>query len=80
MHEHHGHEHHHDIMSKEETLATLDYMLKHNRHHADEMRELAHNLEHLDLQAAADAVKESAGIYDKGSDKLDAALKLLKGE
>ena len=80
MHEHHDHEHHHDIMSKAETLATLDYMLKHNRHHAEEMRELAHNLEHLELQEAADAVKESAGIYDRGSDKLEDALKLLKGE
>ena len=78
MHDHH--EHGHEIMSKEETLASLEYMLKHNRHHTDELRELAHNLEHLDMAAAAKALRDSAEEYDKANDKLDAALAAAKGE
>ena len=80
MHEHHEHHHSHDIMSKEETLATLNYMLQHNRHHTEELLEIAHNLEHLELADAAKAVRDSAAVYSEGNEKLEAALKLVKGE
>ena len=56
----HDHEHTHDTaaahvhahphgdqkaMSPEETLALLNYMLDHNRHHADELHDICHSLE-----------------------------------
>ena len=80
MHDHHEHHHSHEIMSKEETLATLNYMLQHNRHHAEEMLEIAHNLEHLELADVAEKVRASAAVYSEGNDKLEAAVKLMKGE
>lgn len=76
-HEHHGHEHSHAIQSKEETFATLGYMLKHNQHHTEELRELAHNLEHLDYTQAAEELKRCAESYDKGNEQLAAVLESL---
>ena len=46
-HAHHCHPHSHEHtgdkpMSPEEVLALLNYMLDHNRHHADELHDICH--------------------------------------
>ena len=41
----HEHTHSHDHHSPEEALALLTYMLGHNRHHAEELHELAHDVD-----------------------------------
>jgi len=75
-HEHqHDHEHHHDHASPEETLALLTYMLGHNRHHAQELHELAHTLDGEAARLLHDAVAD----YEQGNEKLASALLLLKG-
>ena len=61
----HEHTHSHDHHSPEEALALLTYMLGHNRHHAEELHELAH-----------DAVVD----FTLGNEKLEEALRILKGE
>ena len=77
MHDHtHEHTHAHAAAaSKEETLALLRYMLHHNRHHAEELHELAHNVPdgeaHTLLHRAVDQLNES-------SDSLERALALLE--
>ena len=49
-HEHpHDHEHLQEASSPAETLALLNYMLGHNRHHAQELHELAHGVENAEL-------------------------------
>ena len=53
--------------SPEEALALLKYMLDHNRHHAEELHELAHNY---------DAVEE----MNEANDLIEQALTLLKNE
>ena len=80
-HEHgHGHDHEHphvhDVHSPEETLALLTYMLGHNRHHAEELHELAHSMDDEAAQLIHDAILD----FNLGNEKLDEALKLLKGE
>ena len=60
----HEHPHAHDAHSPEETLALLTYMLGHNRHHAEE------------LQLLHDAVVD----FTLGNEKLEEALRILKGE
>ena len=84
LHEHeHHHEHHHDhehlqeVSSPAETLALLNYMLGHNRHHAQELHELAHGVENAEARSL---LHEAVEALDQSNDKLDAALKLLKGE
>ena len=72
----HDHSHTHDHHSPEEALALLAYMVQHNRHHAEELHELAHSMDDEAAQLIHDAILDC----DLGNEKLDEALKLLKGE
>ena len=72
----HEHEHSHEpAASPEETLALLDYMLGHNRHHADELHELAHGVED---DAARDLIHEAVDALGESNLRLEEALVLLK--
>lgn len=78
-HEHthdHGHEHTHAQHSPEEALALLAYMVQHNRHHAEELHELAHSVE----GEAAQLLHEAVVDLTVGNEKLAEALRILKGE
>lgn len=73
------HEHHHThetARSREETLALLNYMLHHNRSHAEELHELAHNLSEEETSLLREAVKD----FNRGNEKLAAILAMMKGE
>lgn len=73
---HHAHHEHHEHASPEEALALLTYMLGHNRHHAEELHELAHGVDGEAAQLLHDALAD----YRLGNEKLAQALQLLKGE
>ena len=73
----HDHPHHdHQHASPEETLALLTYLLGHNRHHTEELHELAHDME----WEASELLHEAVADYQQGNEKLAEALALLKGE
>lgn len=72
----HTHDHCHDAHSPEEALALLMYMLGHNRRHAEELHELAHSADGEARQLLHDAVAD----FTRGNEKLEAALRILKGE
>ncbi len=72
----HEHSHDHDHHSPEETLALLTYMLGHNRHHAEELHELAHGTE----GEASSLLHEAVDDLRRSNEKLEHALALLKGE
>ena len=72
----HEHCHEHQQHSPEEALALLAYMVQHNRHHAEELHELAHSMDDEAAQLIHDAILD----FNLGNEKLDEALKLLKGE
>ena len=72
----HGHEHTHAQHSPEEALALLAYMVQHNRHHAEELHELAHSVE----GEAAQLLHEAVVDLTMGNEKLAEALRILKGE
>lgn len=79
MHEHiheHDHEHPHKPHSPEETLALLSYMIDHNRHHAEELHELAHSAD----EEAAGLIHGAVALFNEGNEKLEKALSILKGE
>ena len=89
MHEHehehgHGHVHTHGPVSGfdsiEQAEALMSYMLDHNRHHADELHDIAHALEDAGKQEAADAVSAALHYFDHCNDALEDALKIAKGE
>lgn len=74
----HGHEHGHthEHHSPEETVALLSYMVTHNRHHVDELHELAHSVE----GEAAQLLHEAVVDLTVGNEKLAESLRILKGE
>ena len=78
MHEHeHEQEHCHVCAgSSEETVALLRYMLSHNRHHADELHDLAHDLD----GEARELVHAAVIDIESSNDKLDRALKIIDAE
>lgn len=81
MHDHdhdhvHPHTHSGSPASAEETLAVLCYMSDHNKHHAEELHELAHGVP----AEAAELLHAAVELYEKGTCQLDKAIALLKGE
>ena len=63
----HEHNHSHNTAnSPEETLALLNYMLGHNRSHAEELHELAHKLPETEAALLYEAVED----FNRGSEKL----------
>ena len=79
MHEGHDHPHHLDTPKEAgENLALLTYMLDHNRHHAQELHELAHDLSDEGKDAAAALLHEALEAYEQGNEKLAQALAAAK--
>lgn len=77
----HGHEHAHGReLTPEQTLALMSYMLEHNRSHAEELHELGHSLAGQGREDAAALLHEAVHLFEHGNEKLEAALKLVKGE
>ena len=67
-------------LSPEQTLALMSYMSEHNRSHAAELHGVAHSLENQGKLEAATLVAEAVHYFDHCNDKLDEALRLVKGE
>ena len=59
--------------TSEETVALLKYMLDHNRHHADELHELAHGLD----GEARELVHGAVIDIESSNAKLEKALRVL---
>ena len=75
MHDHdHAHAHGHGEAGKAEALLT--YMLDHNKHHAQELHEIAHTLS----GDAAELLHAAVHDFEHGNEKLARALTALKGE
>ena len=85
-HEHGGHTHVHThadgtthshshaaASSPEEALALLKYMLNHNRHHAEELHDLAHSFD----EVAGDLIHDAVEKLGESNDLLEQALSLI---
>lgn len=72
--EHEHHSHTHDTVSPEETLALLQYMARHNAHHAEELHEIAHALP----QDAAASVHEAVELLKQSTEKIQQAIGRLE--
>ena len=64
--EHEHYSHTHDAVSPQETLALLQYMARHNAHHAEELLEAARSLP----QKAASPVYEAVELLKQSTDKI----------
>lgn len=71
------HSHSHAIASSpEEARAMLEYMLSHNKHHAEELHELGHCFE----AEIADLVHDAVDRLQESNDLMEQALALLDNE
>ena len=62
----------------QEVVALLNYMLSHNEHHAQELDQMAENLQTLGMEDAAKTIKEGVADFQKGNMRLGLALTLVK--
>ena len=58
--------------------ALLDYMLKHNEHHAAELDQVAGKLQAEGKSAAAEQIKKAVDEFQKGNLYLSLALSMVK--
>ncbi len=71
----HTHSHSHDVAaSPEEALALLTYMLDHNRHHAEELHDIAHHFDSVESDLIHDAVDK----LGESNALIEQALSLIK--
>ena len=77
-HEHH-HDHHHDHGEHAETDALIGYMVSHNAHHAEELKDIAHTLRHEGRGEIADCIEAAVEDFAAGNEKLSRALAMIKG-
>ena len=86
-HEHGGHVHEHThadgtthshaaASSPEEALALLTYMLSHNRHHAEELHDLAHCFDDV----AEDLIHQAVDKLGESNDLIEQALSLITNQ
>lgn len=61
-----------------ETLALMQYMVKHNAAHAAELAQLAKKLDELGNHAASEQVLAAVSEFEKGNLRLSAVLSALK--
>jgi hypothetical protein len=73
--ENHTHSHSHAVASSpEEALALLTYMLSHNRHHAEELHDLAHCFD----EVAEDLIHQAVDKLGESNDLIEQALCLIR--
>lgn len=75
----HEHTHHHtsSVQSREEAVAMLEYMAKHNSSHTAELITVSRKMEKAD-KAAYEKILAAVQCYEKGNDLLSQALVCLK--
>jgi hypothetical protein len=68
---------HEQACSKDEDAALLRYMCEHNRHHAEELVELAERLSASGKAEAAVCLTRAASAFEQGNSELEKALKAM---
>ena len=65
------------MFKKDKDTALLEYMLEHNRHHAQELVELASGLRDGGKGEAAELIGGAVAFFEKGNAELEKALDAL---
>lgn len=75
----HGQGHSHAAPEQPDQMtALLDYMLKHNEHHAAELDQMAAKLREAGKENAAEQIKKAVDEFQKGNLYLSLALSIVK--
>ena len=79
----HSHEHEHShthglVENRDQIVALLDYMVKHNKSHEAELTRIIEKLGDLDKADAAELVESAQKCFKEGNDLLLKAYELVK--
>ena len=74
----HAHHHHEAADPQQQMSALLDYMLKHNQHHAAELDQLSQKLRAQGKGNVADQILKAVEEFEKGNLYLSLALSMVK--
>lgn len=75
---HGGHDHDHEApKSMDQMKKLLDYMYHHNVEHAEELHDMAHDLEHAGKKEASDQVHKAVDLMNESCEVLKKALESL---
>lgn len=72
--------HENELLTPEQTLALMEYMLDHNKSHASELQNIVHSLESQGRSDAAVLTARAVQYFNESNDKLETALKIVRGE
>lgn len=72
--------HSHEEPQGDRLTALIDYMLKHNEHHAAELDGVAAKLREAGRDDAAEQIRKAVDEFQKGNMYLGLALSLVKGQ
>lgn len=73
--------HSHAVPDQQDQMtAVLDYMLKHNQHHAAELDQMAEKLQAAGKANAAEQIRKAVDEFQKGNLYLSLALSIVKEE
>jgi len=75
----HSHDHGHGYGDYAQTDALIGYMVSHNAHHAEELKEIAHTLRHEGRVEIADRIEAAVTDFAQGNEKLSEALNMIRG-
>ncbi len=67
-------------LNGEKLTILLEHMLHHNKHHSEEIGDIAENADKLGKGEVAALVKAAKELQDQANDKLEAALNLAAKE
>ena len=67
-------------LNGEKLTILLEHMLHHNKHHSEEIGDIAENADKLGKGEVAALVKAAKELQDQANDKLEAALNLAVKE
>ena len=67
-------------LNSEKLIILLEHMLHHNKHHSEEIGEIAEKAADLGKKDAASLIKEAKELQDKANENLESALDLAKRE
>lgn len=65
-------------LTGEKLSILIDHMLHHNKHHSEEIAEIAENATDLNKAEIVTLIREAKALQDQANDKLQAALDLAK--
>ncbi len=65
-------------LNSEKLTILLEHMLHHNKHHSEEIGDIAEKAAQLDKKDIAALIKEAKDLQDKANEKLEAALDSAK--